>query len=70
MIAKLDIKKCPMRKEIIMDKYDVTLTGFPVKTIHKEYFFECIDKECTFWDADNYTCYILEMFKESLKNAD
>ena len=60
MIAKLDIKKCPFRREIKMTNYSVTGSGNGVvDTTHEETFMECIESDCMAWDAKAKDCRLM-----------
>ncbi len=65
MIANLNAKKCPFRKEYIMGGTETRSQFQDIVTGYVEQFQECIDKECMAWGEKERTCLLMR--KEEAK---
>ena len=66
MIAKLDIRKCPWRKEVIVIDYKCGGNGTPMVNT-AENFLECIEAGCMAWDEKARDCRLMMKDKKEEK---
>ena len=59
MIANVDIKLCPFRKETSMTDYRLTGNGFPITNSYVNNFLECLEEKCMGWDKKNHSCLLM-----------
>ncbi len=59
MIANLDIKSCPFRKETSIKDYRLAGNGFPIVDGYLENFLECIEEKCMGWDKKEHNCLLM-----------
>ena len=59
MIANVDIKLCPFRKEEISSDYRLAGNGFPIVDSYFENFLECLEEKCMGWDKENHSCLLM-----------
>lgn len=59
MIANVDIKLCPFRKETSMTDYRIAGNGFPMADGYLDSFLECLEEKCMGWDKENHSCLLM-----------
>ncbi len=59
MIANLDIKLCPFRKETSITDYKYAGNGFPIAYGYSENFLECLEEKCIGWDKKEHSCLLM-----------
>ena len=65
MIAKLDIKMCPFRKEINLCGTETQNQYMALGSTYQENFLECIEENCMAWH--NKECLAMRSPKEDKK---
>ena len=59
MIANIDIKRCPFRKEINLITTESRSQYQDIGTCYQEDFLECIEDKCMAWYNDNKSCLLM-----------
>ena len=59
MIAKLDIKMCPFRKETDLVQAETRNQYMDIGSVYQESFLECIEENCMAWDSKARDCRLM-----------
>ena len=59
MIANVDIKSCPFRKETILVSSEARSQYQDIGTCYQENFLECIEEKCMGWDKKEHICLLM-----------
>lgn len=59
MIANLNIRSCPFRKETTLISTETRSQYQDIGTCYQENFLECIEEKCMGWNQNEHSCLLM-----------